>query len=85
MPTSPPPGGIFAGGTATKPRIAMSNPPTSALNLIGKLESWGIGAATPVREVSIKVASATGAQLKDLLKKLPDGLTFELNLEKEAD
>ena len=36
-------------------------------------------------EVSIKVSTATGAQLKELLKKLPEGLTFELNLEKEDD
>ena len=78
-------GDIFGGGTSstTKPRIPLSNPPTSPLNLIGKLEGWGIGPATPVAEVSIKVSAATGAQLKELLKKLPDGMTFELSLEKE--
>ena len=52
-------------------------------NLIGKLEGWGIGPATPVTEVTIKVSAATGAQVKELLKKLPDGMTFELTLEKE--
>ncbi len=78
-------GGIFGGGATGggKPRIALKNPPTSPLNLIGKLEGWGIGPATPVAEVSIKVSAATGAQLKELLKKLPDGMTFELSLEKE--
>lgn len=78
-------GGIFGGGTSatTKPRISLSNPPTSPLNLLGKLEGWGIGPATSVAEVSIKVSAATGAQLKELLKKLPDGMTFELSLEKE--
>jgi hypothetical protein len=78
-------GGIFGGGATGggKPRIALNNPPTSPLNLIGKLEGWGIGPATPVAEVSIKVSAATGAQLKELLKKLPDGMTFELSLEKE--
>ena len=83
--TTPPGGGIFGGGSSTggKPRISLSNPATSPLNLIGKLEGWGIGPATPVAEVSIKVSTATGAQLKELLKKLPDGMTFELNLEKE--
>ncbi|MFN3297949.1 DUF499 domain-containing protein [Caldimonas sp.] len=83
---TPPPGGIFGGGSASgagKPRIPFSNPPTSPLNLIGKLEGWGIGPATQVAEVTIKVSSATGAQLKELLKKLPDGMTFELSLEKE--
>lgn len=80
-------GGIFGGGTSAggKPRIALNNPPTSPLNLIGKLEGWGIGPATPVAEVAIKVSAATGAQLKELLKKLPDGMTFELSLEKEDD
>ncbi|MDA8127651.1 MAG: DUF499 domain-containing protein [Betaproteobacteria bacterium] len=78
-------GGIYGGGASGggKPRIPLNNPPTSPLNLIGKLEGWGIGPATPVAEVSIKVSTATGAQLKELLKKLPDGMTFELSLEKE--
>jgi hypothetical protein len=79
-------GGIFGGGSmgsGNRPRISLSNPPTSPLNLIGKLEGWGIGPATQVAEVSIKVSAATGAQLKELLKKLPDGMTFELSLEKE--
>jgi hypothetical protein len=82
-PTTPGQPNIFGGGATTKPRVNLSNPATSPLNLIGKLESWGIGPATPVTEVSIKVSSATGAQVKDLLKKLPDGMTFELSLEKE--
>ncbi|OLU32852.1 DUF499 domain-containing protein [Pseudomonas sp. PA27(2017)] len=109
--TSPNGGDIFGGGTSStaKPRIPLSNPPTSPLNLIGKLEGWGIGPASPVHEVrlasigsansrlvdalkivgeagsevTIKVTAATGAQLKELLKKLPDGMTFELSLEKE--
>jgi hypothetical protein len=86
--STPAPGGIF-GGSSTgmdstlKLRMTLSNPPTSPLNLIGKLESWGIGPATPVADVSIRVSAATGAQLKELLKKLPDGMTFELSLEKE--
>jgi hypothetical protein len=61
----------------------LANPPTSPLNIIGKLEGWGIGPATPICDVMIKVSTATGAQLRELLKKLPDGMTFELSLEKE--
>jgi len=91
IPSGPPapaaaPGGIFGGATTvTKPRVPLSNPATSPLNLIGKIEGWGIGPATRVAEVSIRVSTATGAQLKELLKKLPEGMTFELNLEKEGD
>jgi hypothetical protein len=82
----PMPGGIFSGdGGTIKPRTVLSNSATSPLNLIGKIEGWGIGPATKVAEVSIKVSAATGAQLKELLKKLPEGMTFELNLEKEDD
>lgn len=78
-------GGIFGGGSpsASKPRVSLHNPPTSGLNLYSKLESWGIGPATPVSDVTIKVSAATGAQLSKLLKNLPDGMTFELNLEKD--
>jgi len=84
-PGAPVSGGIFHGDGSTtgKPRVILNNPATSALNLIGKLEGWGIGPATQVAEVSIKVSAATGAQIKEMLKKLPDGMTFELTLEKE--
>jgi hypothetical protein len=49
------------------------------------MEEWNIGPATTVREVSIRVSDANGAQLKELLKKLPDGMTFSLSLEKEEN
>src|SRR6185312_5933542 len=85
-PPSPMPGGIFGGSNPAAPsRTPLANPATSPLNLIGKIESWGIGPATRVADVSIKVSAATGAQLKELLRKLPEGMTFELNLEKEGD
>jgi hypothetical protein len=80
------PSDIFGGNiTTSKKRTSLFNPATSPLNLIGKMENWGIGPATRVAEVSIKFPTATGAQLKELLKKLPEGMTFELNLEKEDD
>ena len=57
---------------------------SSALDATGRRKvTQHIGPATKVAEVSIKVSAATGAQLKELLKKLPDGMTFELTLEKE--
>ncbi len=79
----PAPGSIFGGSTVTRPRVRMTNPATSPLNLIGKIEGWGVGPSTPVSDVTLRLSAATGAQLRDLLKKLPDGLTFELSLEKE--
>jgi len=85
---SPTPGGIFGNndnpvGPGGKPRVALSNPATSALNLIGKLEGWGVGPATRLADVSIKLSAANGAQLKKLLRDLPDGITVELSIEKE--
>ncbi|WP_327753095.1 DUF499 domain-containing protein [Sphingobium sp. SJ10-10] len=82
------PTSIFGGSTSqsgAKPRLPLSTPATSPLNLIGKLEGWGIGPATKVADVAIKVSAANGAQLKELLKKLPDGMTFEISLEREDD
>jgi len=50
---------------------------------MGKLESWSIGPATPVHNVRVTLSAATGAQLQKLLKSLPDGLTYGLDLDKE--
>ena len=66
-----------------KPRMAFSNPPTSAVNLIGSLERWGIGPTTRIAAVSIRIATATGAQLEDLFRQLPDNMALQLSLEKE--
>lgn len=74
------PGGIFGGGSSFDPCAA---PPTSALNLLGKIETWGIKPGTQVKALVLKVDHLTGAQLQELIKKLPDGMTYEIGLEKE--
>lgn len=76
---------IFTGGAAGKTVVTLSSPATSALNLLGKTEAWGINAGSQIQKVTLKVEKVTGAQLQNLLKKLPDGLTYELGLEKEED
>jgi hypothetical protein len=78
----PTPGGIFGGG-ASSGRTPLFSPPTSPLNLIGKMEGWGIGPATSVKEVQIKLSALNGAQLKKLLRDLPDGMICEISLDKE--
>jgi hypothetical protein len=75
-------GAIFGDSTPSMV-VQLSAPATSALNLIGKVEGWGIGPATAVREVNLKVTAATGAQLQKVLRALPDGLTYELTLKKD--
>lgn len=62
-----------------------SSEPTSGLNLIGRLEQWGIAKITKVAKVSLHTEQMTGAQLEELLKKLPDGLKYSLELDKEAE
>lgn len=80
-PTTPNP---FGGGAPTPPRTPCGCPPKTAMNLLGELEKWGIGAGTPVFSVNINIASMTGAQLKALIEKLPPGVIYGLNLDKES-
>ncbi len=95
--TAPPPGvindkpsspfGGIAGPTALplgpsfKP---FGTPPKTPVNLLGEIEKWGIAPATNLANVNLNVSQMTGAQLAQLLKNLPDGVTFGLNLDKEA-
>jgi len=79
-------GNLFNGSTGTAIRKSLSAPPTSGLNLYGQVvDNWGIGPATPVTNVNLKVGKMSGAQLQQLLKNLPDGVTYGLDLEKEGD
>ena len=80
---SPDPDSIF-GGPVPAPLVTCHAPATSALNLLGKTESWGVGPATSVKNVNLKVNQITGAQLQKLLKSLPDGISYELDLDKES-
>jgi hypothetical protein len=75
-----PPANIFGSGGIF---IPYSAPATSALNLLGKTESWNINPGTQIRSMNLKIDQLTGAQLKELIKKLPDGMTYDLSLEKE--
>lgn len=76
--TQPP--SIFDGDGSFTP---LSAPATSSLNLLGKLEAWGVGPGTQVRSLALRVDQLTGAQLQELIRKLPDGITYELYIEKE--
>lgn len=81
--TAPPAASAFKPAAQLKQHSTASA--TSALNLLGKLESWGITTGTQVRDVQLKVANLTGAQLNTILKKLleVDAVTYELALNKE--
>ncbi len=83
-PTNPFPltgGTVKTAGPTLKP---FGTPPKTPVNLLGEVEKWGINPASTVSNVNLNVSQMTGAQLNDLLKKLPDGVTYSLNLEKES-
>jgi len=88
VPGALPPPNIFSGNPLpTTPTVTpFGTLPKTPVNLLGEVERWGIGAATNVTNVNINinVSQMTGAQLTDLLKKLPHGVTYSLNLEKET-
>lgn len=83
--TGPPTSPFAPSPVATTAAKLQQAPTTSPLNLLGRLESWGIGPATRVRRVRLEMDmdSASGSQIADLLKKLPDGLRCSLQLESE--
>ena len=74
------PSSIFGGDTALVPHASDA---TSALNLLGKVESWGINTGTKVHDMALSAPSLTGAQFDKLLRGLPDGITYALRLKKE--
>ena len=78
-------GGTTGGGSIFGPAATstFSAPATSSLNLLSKVEAWGIGNFTQVKKASVTVEGLTGAKLSELLKKLPDGVTYALTVEKE--
>jgi hypothetical protein len=82
------PTSIFGGaGGEVPPAPALKpfgTPPKTPVNLLGEVEKWGITPATNLANVNINVSKMTGAQLTQLLKNLPDGVTYGLNLDKEA-
>jgi hypothetical protein len=45
-------GGVTGIGASPPSKLPLSAPPTSGLNLLGQVESWGIGPATPVTPAS---------------------------------
>ncbi len=80
----PPVSGLFGGpALGIKERTRLNAPNTSSLTLLGKLESWGINPVSQVHDCKLSIDKLTGAQLQELLKKLPDGITYSLDLEKE--
>lgn len=74
------------GGTGTPAPVftKLTSDPTSGLNLLSRVvDTWHVGPATTLRNVSIRVDKLTGAQLQQLIKDLPVGLSYGLAADKE--
>ena len=82
-PTTVPVSGSASSAPTAATYISCNAPATSSLNLLGKIESWGVTPTTNVRALTIKVDATTGANLQKIVKSLPDGASYELSIEKE--
>jgi hypothetical protein len=82
-PTLPSPGSIFGGSSTGSSITHHSAQNTSTLSLLAKLEQWGISKGSKVKDVKLSTSLLSGAQLELLLKNLPDGVTYSLDLDKE--
>ncbi len=93
-PDKPPLPPLFGGGTpepappppAPKPRVTLENQPTSTLNQLHQLRDiWAVKPKTALSSITLTIPAATIEQLQDILKKLPEGLTVGLSLQKEDE
>ena len=87
LPPSPTANDSIFGTSISVRKTRRTAPATSALNLLAKAsDEWGISPATQIQNLSLQVGGTlTGAQLQKLLKNLPDGLTYALDLEREEN
>lgn len=69
-------------GTTTH-KVVLSAENSSALSILGKIESWGITPSTKISNITISVDTLTGAQLKELIKKMTDSFSYGISLERE--
>jgi hypothetical protein len=83
------PADLFGTGSSDTPVILpaieiCSAAPQTSTNLLGEVEKWSIGVATKLTNVNINTSRMTGAQLLEILNKLPDGMMYSLTLGKET-
>ena len=80
----PTPGGAPGDGSPAPLTTKLESQPTSGLNLLSRVvDTWHVGPATTVRNVSIKIEKLTGAQLQQLIRDLPIGLSYGFDADKE--
>jgi len=72
--------------TASKPLVTLENQTTSTLNQLHQLrDNWAIKPKTVLTSITLTIPAASIEQLQDILKKMPEGLTLGLSLQKEDE
>ncbi|MDR2561287.1 MAG: DUF499 domain-containing protein [Holophagales bacterium] len=66
--------------TVTRAPVHKECPATSPLNLLGNMETWGVMPNSITEKITLSISCATGAQLKEIIKKLPEDSSCELKL-----
>jgi hypothetical protein len=62
----------------------LSSEATSGLNLLSRVvDVWGIKPSTTLRNASVRIDKLSGAQLKQLIRELPDGPSYGLEADRE--
>jgi hypothetical protein len=64
-------------------RLTRDAQPNSGLNLLGLVENWGVKPGTKLHKVVLSIETMNGAQLQKMLKDLPDGVKYGLELEQD--
>ncbi|MDR0392109.1 MAG: DUF499 domain-containing protein [Planctomycetaceae bacterium] len=83
-PSPPPPPPPTPNPTPKQLKHYATNDSTSGLNLLGRIEQWGISKTTPsVSNVKLTITQMSGKNLDLLLHVLPSGVKYELELDTE--
>lgn len=69
-----------------KPVVALQSPSTSTLNQLAQVrDHWAIQPKTALQAVTLTLPTASGEQLIEILRKLPQELTVGLSLQKVGE
>jgi len=90
QPTAASPGATVVSTPSPTPMLkresrTCSSPASSPLNLMGRIEDWGVKPNTVVEKISLSVTDVTGAELKTILSKLPESVSYTLDVQIEQD
>jgi hypothetical protein len=72
---------IFGTSSDQESVVLNTENSTSSLNLLGKIEGWGIGPASVIRKARVGTTKLNIAQLKKAIEGVPEGSNIDFVLE----